>query len=155
MSAQKNEFSRMIDTRKLNTIPKEYNIIPTLQDLEKLAQRFHFHTLTGIESTLSLSKKGSRIFIEGFVKGACQLDAFSIETPLYEEIKVLLFTDKTARDFDPSRIEGDIYDSWDCDVLEDGSETLDIGEIIAQYISLSTVGADLNPGTQGRVIELF
>jgi hypothetical protein len=146
-----NEFSRMVDIKKLNSSPKEYVLSPSQEELKSLAQRFEFLSLPCVESTLLVHKIGSKVFVAGFAKGEFQKDSFSAVENFYEDIKVLIFTDKTARDFDSSRLENNTTDPWYCDVIEE--EEIDIGEIVSQSISLSTM--ELKIGSQERVIELF
>lgn len=119
--------------------------------MKKLALRFGFEGLLGVESTVSLNKSGSRVFVEGHVHGEFQADAFSGVKRFEETIKVLIFTDRMAKDFDAARLEENINDPWDCELMEE--ETIDVGEIIAQYISLATM--ELEGSDQPRVIELF
>lgn len=83
------------------------------------------------------------------------MDAHTQISDFREEIKVLLFTDKTAKDFTPERLEDDINDDWDCDLLENDILEIDIGEIVSQYVSLAMIGMDMGPQEEGRVIELF
>lgn len=155
MSVQKNEFSRLIEIKKLNAIAKEYELIPNDQELNDLAKRFDLLLLQDINSIVNISKKGSKVFIEGFVKGKLQMDAHTQIIDFQEEIKVLLFTDKTAKDFTPERLEYDVSDDWDCDLLEDDVLEVDVGEIVSQYISLAMIGMDVGPQEEGRVIEIF
>lgn len=154
MSQNLNEFSRLIEIKKLTSIPKEYVLTPTHDEQKDLAQRFHIHELSQVNSTLNISKIGSKVLIEGFAKGQFQLHEDSKNIDFQEDIKVLLFTDKSAKDFDPQRLEDDVHDSWDCDVLEDEALEIDIGEIIAQYISLSIIDGDFS-SPDGKLIELF
>ena len=146
-----NEFSKIIDIKKLHSEPKEYLFNLSKEEMEKLSKRFGFILLEGVESSINLNKSGSRVFLEGRVQGEFQVDSFFPVKHFDEEIKVLIFTDKMAKDFDETRLEENINDPWDCELMEE--ETIDVGEIIAQYISLATM--DLSGSDQDQVIEIF
>ncbi len=155
MSLPHNEFSRMVEIKKLNSVPKEYDLTPNDQELQNLAKRFLLLELMDVNSVLNVSKKGSRVFIEASVKGRLQTDKYSQILEFQEDVKVLLFTDKTAKDFDAEKLEDDVNSDWDCDLLEEDVLEIDIGEIVSQYISLAMIGMDAGVQEEGRVIELF
>ena len=149
------EFSRPVELRKINADVKEYTIEAKEEELKPLAQRLLIDKVLSAKGTFSIHKRGSRLFVEGVAYAQLQIEKEGERMGIEETIKTLLFLDSTAKDFDAQRLEeNDVDDPWDCDILE-GTEVVDLGEIVTQYISLSLMD-DFSEGTlEEKVIELF
>ncbi len=149
------EFSRILDLTRLGKEGEEHRLEATAQECAGLARRFDFVSLEGLcaEVTVRPSGKRGNIRLTGSFEAHVVQRSVVTQEPVTSHVK-----ESFNWLFEPKREEepGDSGDSGEELVLSPGmeeaepleGEELDMGECIAQYLSLALDPYPRLPGEQ-------
>lgn len=149
----KSELERVVDLEKLGNNGTALEISTTESERAALAKRFGFLGLPDFSARVSVDRKpGGQIIVDGRLKGrvvqACILSLDPVTQELDDSFR-LVFAENVTEDRDPESGEALLNAQGDApEPLE--SNMLDVGEIIAEQLSLT---ADPYPRRPGIKLE--
>jgi hypothetical protein len=134
-----NEFSRLLDIKKLVTLPKTFLFIAEEREKETLAQRLGLIAIKKLDVECHAQGTGGQYpiqilaIIRAEVIQSCVLTLKDLPNSIEESVKLALFpsyTDETSlpESFDENQPEA---------ILLNKEGIVDIGEILVQYLSLA------------------
>lgn len=131
------EFSRGFALNTIGTAPRQVSISATAEECGALAARFDLVTIERLEATATLINEGGAILCTGALNAdvtqQCVATAVPIATSLSTDFMIRFVADlHLAGEADEIEIDID-----DCDFIEHDGQTIDLGEAVAQTLSLS------------------
>lgn len=144
------EFSVEIDLESINDEPREVDLSASQEEKTALARRFGLLALDMLEAHLVLCwlKPGWILSVSGRISAevtqSCVVSLDPVPAVISEEVDIVF-----ARD--SAKMDG-IVDPEDVEMLE--GETLDIGEIVAEELSLALDPYPRHPNLDPAALEL-
>ncbi len=134
------EFSRAFALNTIGAAPRTLSISATSEECSALATRFDLVAIDRLEATATLINEGDAILCTGVLSAdvtqQCVATAAPIATALTADFTIR-FVAHLNEASQADEIEIDIDD---CDMIEHDGQSIDLGEAVAQTLSLS-----LNP----------
>ena len=135
----KTEFSRLIPADRVKDYPLVEEIVASEEERKALAQRLAIESLDLLEATVTLEHKGPMIAVSGeltaVVMQRCVVTLDPVEERLNEKFTALFAEEESIKEASSEDDLEVLYDADEPEPLEDGC--IDIGELTAQYLSLS------------------
>ncbi len=140
------EFSRPVSIARLGADATTYRLTASAEERDALARRFALVSLDGFTATVELSRHGREIRLAAeVIADVVQLCGVTLE-PFASRV-----TDRSSllyrRQARPAELAVELdAEEEDCEVLD--GETIDIGEAVAQQLSLALPAFPRAPGAQ-------
>lgn len=137
MSAPPPEFSRPVRIDTLGARPRAMEIAATAEERAALAARFGFVALDALSATLELTRDGEEVRARGNVQASLAQSCAATGAPVPENVDQpfdLLFRPAPAGGAPDEEIE---LDAGDLDILFYESARVDVGEAVAETLSLA------------------
>jgi hypothetical protein len=150
---QKSELERLIDLDRMGPSGAALEIVPSDGERAALAKRFGFLGLPAFSARVTVDRRaGGHIVVEGRLRGrilqACVLTLDPVTQDLDESFRIA-FKPDMADDRDPESGEAVLNSQADAPEPLTGN-VLDVGEIVAEQLSLA---ADPYPRRPGAKLE--
>jgi hypothetical protein len=150
---QKSEIERLVDLERMGASGAALEITPSDSERAALAKRFGFLGLPAFSARVTVDRRvGGQIVVEGRLRGrivqACVLTLDPVTQDLDEAFRIV-FKPDMADDRDPESGEAVLNSQADAPEPLAGN-VLDVGEIVAEQLSLA---ADPYPRRPGAKLE--
>lgn len=149
----KSELERVVDLDRMGPAGAALDIVATDSERAALAKRFGFLGLPAFSARVTVDRRpGGQIVVEGRLRGkllqACVLTLEPVTQQLDDAFRIV-FKQNMADELDPDSGEAVVSAQADAPEPLEGP-TLDIGEIVAEQLSLA---ADPYPRKAGVTLE--
>jgi uncharacterized metal-binding protein YceD (DUF177 family) len=150
---RKSEIERLVDLDRMGASGAALEIVPSESERAALAKRFGFLGLPAFSARVTVDRKaGGQVVVEGRLRGrivqACVLTLDPVAQDLDDTFRIV-FKQDMADEHDPE--SGEAVLSAQADAPEPlGGNVLDVGEIVAEQLSLA---ADPYPRRPGAKLE--
>ncbi len=131
------EYSRPIPIDSIGEQPKSLEIAADEGERAALARRFGLVAIAKLEAVLTLSRRGEQVAVEGALAAAVTQACVATAEPVAAEIEApfrILF--RPLPEVEASDEEVELSES-DMDVVFYGGSEIDVGEAVADTLSLS------------------
>ena len=151
VSKQNSELERVVDLDRMGPGGTALDVVATETECAALAKRFGFLSLPALSARVTVDRKpGGRVVVEGRLKGrlvqACVLSLDPVTQDLDEAFRVV-FADNAEDERDPESGEAVLNAHADAPEPLTGN-ILDVGEIIAEQLSLTADPYPRRPGVK-------
>jgi uncharacterized metal-binding protein YceD (DUF177 family) len=153
VNKQKSEIERLVDLERMGSSGAALEIVASDSERAALAKRFGFLGLPAFSARVTVDRRvGGQIVVEGRLRGrivqACVLTLDPVTQDLDEAFRIV-FKPDMADDRDPESGEAVLNSQADAPEPLAGN-VLDVGEIVAEQLSLA---ADPYPRRPGAKLE--
>lgn len=143
------EWSRPVRLDEIGDVPRTIAIKADEAERRALARRFALLSLDRLTATAALRRDGARIFVEGRMEAAavqaCVATGDALPATLAETFALRF------EPADPARVEETELDAGDLDVIPYEGGTIDLGEAVAETLSLALDPFPRAPDADGRL----
>ncbi|WP_253201088.1 YceD family protein [Sphingomonas quercus] len=150
-----NEFARPIRLDTLGEGAREVTIAAEADERAALAKRFHLLSIERLEATAALRREGERVFVEGRLAAAVTQSCVATGDPLPATLD-----EPFALRFEPTTVAGagDVVEEVelaeaDLDIVTYSGGTIDLGEAVAETLSLALDPFPRAPDADDRLRE--
>jgi uncharacterized metal-binding protein YceD (DUF177 family) len=148
---QKSELERIVDLDRMGSRGTALEIVASEAERAALARRFGFLGLPAFSARVTIDRRpGGQVVVEGRLKGrvvqACILSLDPVTQEL-DDVFRLVFAENLADERDPESGEAILNAQADAPEPLEGN-LLDIGEIVAEQLSLTAEPYPRRPGTK-------
>jgi uncharacterized metal-binding protein YceD (DUF177 family) len=148
---QKSEIERLVDLERMGSSGAALEITPSDNERAALAKRFGFLALPAFSARVTVDRRiGGQVVVEGRLRGrivqACVLTLDPVTQDLDDTFRIVFKADM-ADDRDPESGEAVLNSQADAPEPLTGN-MLDIGEIVAEQLSLAAEPYPRRPGAK-------
>lgn len=150
----KNEFSRTVRIDMIGTSPRPLSIEADAAERKALARRFDLPAIDHLSAELGLSRNGEVVMADGRMRAqvtqSCVASGEPVAASIDEPFRIYFTSEPDARRAGDEEIE---LSEEDCDVVFYDGASIDVGEAVAETLSLSLDPWPRAPGAEEALKE--
>ncbi|WCT73142.1 DUF177 domain-containing protein [Sphingomonas naphthae] len=130
------EFPRPLRLDTLGTAPRAVSIVAEAGERAALAERFGLISLDALAAEAEVRREGDDVFADGRVRGsvvqACVASGEPVPAVIDTPFRLRFVPEGAAPEADEVELDAD-----DCDVVDYAGQAVDLGEAVAETLSLA------------------